>query len=90
MIGMLDIGFGFNVQISKIYAIIPYGGSASRALVKYIGRNNDFNIIKCTRGRKARSVILMDNEIAFVSPLDLNDLALNLEKTRSLDVKHEL
>ena len=84
MVGVLvDVGFGYQVQLSKIYAIIPYGNMASKALLRYKKKDEDFTTIKCTRGRKARSLVLMDDGGLFVSPLSIEDLKKNITEERA-------
>lgn len=70
----LDIGFGSRVALREIFAILPLKMNAAREL--YLSYYRDQKTYRATKGRKAKSLLLLNNGWAFVSaysPEELNE-----------------
>lgn len=61
----VNLGFDNFVKMSRILAILPVNNKTNKNM--YYGLKKDGKIIDFTRGRKHKSLVLLDNEECCVS-----------------------
>ena len=68
----LELGFGFRVALEEIFAIMPLDIYGVKQL--YLDYLRQERLYRATKGRKGRSLILLNNGTAFVSSLTTDEL----------------
>lgn len=77
----LELGFGYKIALKEIFAILPMEVHSVREL--YLSYYHDKRLYRATKGRKAKSLLLLNNGKAFVSaltPEELNNNILELKR----------
>lgn len=54
----MSLGLGYMVNINRVTSILPYSGVGIRKL--FMKKKSEDMVIDCTRGRKRRSLVILD------------------------------
>lgn len=68
----LDLGFGYKVAMKEVFAIMPMNVSSSKELFRRYFREG--KVLRATKGRKARSYLLLNNGMVFASTYTTDEL----------------
>lgn len=79
----LDIGFSFRVAIREIYTILPMNVNTVKEL--YLKYRDEDKLYRATRGRRAKSLILLNNGWCFTSYLSPDELNERIWESRRVE-----
>lgn len=71
-VGLLNIGFGNVVSVSRIIAIVIPGASPIKRMREEAGERG--KLVDATQGRKTRSLIITDSDHVILSALQVETL----------------
>lgn len=68
----LDLGYGYKVALREVYAMFPMNLAPVKEMYREYWRQG--KVYRATKGRKAKSFLLLQNGWTFVSALSTDEL----------------
>ncbi|MBP7845333.1 MAG: DUF370 domain-containing protein [Proteobacteria bacterium] len=77
---MIDVGFGNVFPVDRILGIVAYDSDPMRRHCD--GLEKEHKVIDATRGRKVKSVLILDSSHVVLSPIARETLAERFQNSR--------
>lgn len=80
---LLELGFGFKIPLNQILMVLPYEMNVTQQLYRrFIATDKLF---RATKGRQARSLIILKEGIAFTSARTPDEVADSIYELKLLE-----
>lgn len=74
----LDVGFGYKLAVNEIYALLPINILSVKNLA--LEKRKEGKMIRATKGRKGRSLLLLKNGMVCVSAYTTDEIVNNIHE----------